>query len=114
MNLSKTCFCILLLFSLSVFAKKCHFSPLNKKLHTEIKRKLKNYYADLNYSKIENYIQEGANVNSIINKYEQETPLHYAVQLGDIKLIQLLLDHGANVHVCNGLFDGGSADCGVK
>lgn len=110
MNLIKTWFYMTLLLSNSAFAIKYHCSPLDKKLHVEIRRKFKNYTTDLNYSKIEEYIQEDANVNSFNHDYYKETPLHYAVQLGDIKLIQLLLDHGADVNARNGTFDGGATN----
>ena len=43
-------------------------------------------------------IQRGANVNDHVTNLDLRTPLHSAAYQGNVKLVELLLDHGADIN----------------
>ncbi len=51
-------------------------------------------------------LEKGANINALATdpSYTHMTPLHYAALTGNLKLTQLLLAWGANIHLENGQF----------
>ncbi|MDR2806579.1 MAG: ankyrin repeat domain-containing protein [Puniceicoccales bacterium] len=48
---------------------------------------------------VEQLIRQGADINAQ-NKYKN-TPLHYAVLVGNIEMVKFLVEHGANINITN-------------
>ncbi|XP_028165518.1 uncharacterized protein LOC114356505 [Ostrinia furnacalis] len=58
---------------------------------------------DEKYQEVLGYLDSGANPNAADPKRKDNRPLHIAVQNSDLKIVELLLDRGADVTLKNGL-----------
>jgi uncharacterized protein len=54
-------------------------------------------------------IKAGANVNAPFIGPHQETPLHWAASCDDVAVLDVLLDHGANIEAPGAVIGGGTA-----
>jgi uncharacterized protein len=53
-------------------------------------------------------LEHGADVNAAFVGRHCETPLHWAASTDDVAVIDVLLDHGANIEAAGGVIDGGA------
>src|ERR1700730_12565523 len=61
-----------------------------------------------NMETVATLVAHGANVNAAFVGRHSETPLHWAASSDDVAVINVLLDHGANIEAAGGLIDGGA------
>jgi ankyrin repeat protein len=54
-------------------------------------------------------IERGADVNAAFQGKHSETPLHWAASTDDVAVIDVLLDHGADIEARGGVIGGGTA-----
>jgi uncharacterized protein len=54
------------------------------------------------------WVAHGADVNAPFAGCHSETPLHWAASSDDVAVIDVLLDHGANIEAPGGVIDGGA------
>lgn len=57
-------------------------------------------YADSDHLIVECLVQAGADVN-VVRRFDGITPLHLAVEQGNVGMARLLLEHGADAHAIN-------------
>lgn len=53
-------------------------------------------------------IAHGAEVNAAFIGRHSETPLHWAASCNDVRVVDALLDHGAEIDACGGVIGGGT------
>lgn len=70
---------------------------MNEREQVELNKLLINSSQGVNIQQITELIEAGADVNAVTSS-EEETPLHVAVRCDNGKLVELLLDRGANVN----------------
>lgn len=79
-----------------------HGAQVNKKDHQEqtaLHKALRYDSLESNRKTILTLIQAGANLD--VQDFEGNTPLHLAVWLESVERVKILLEHGANRHLCN-------------
>ena len=54
---------------------------------------------DKNYKKINSFLLKHNEIDFFIK--DKNTPLFYAIDIGDIKIVKLLIEYGANIHNVN-------------
>jgi ankyrin repeat protein len=61
-----------------------------------------------NLETVATLVAHGADVNAAFAGRHSETPLHWAASSDDVAVIDVLLDHGANIEAPGGVIDGGA------
>ncbi len=61
-----------------------------------------------NMETVATLIAHAADVNAVFVGRHSETPLHWAASSDDVAVIDVLLDHGANIEAAGGVIDGGA------
>jgi ankyrin repeat protein len=61
-----------------------------------------------NMETVATLVAHGADVNAEFAGRHSETPLHWAASSDDVAVIDVLLDHGANIEAPGGVIDGGA------
>ena len=70
-----------------------------KKMHNYLLRQLVEAVAQNNFAKVEELLKNGATING--KDFFKQTPLEYAVRNGHLKMMEYLIQAGANVDVQN-------------
>jgi len=99
---------VLLIFTINIFSEDlgCLIYDFNqthnKNILTPYDNEKINFILDIkdkNYRNIENFIFKYENIDfSVINN---NTPLFYAIDLGNLKIVKLLIENGANIYHIN-------------
>jgi len=69
---------------------------MNEREQVELNKLLINSSQGVNIQQITELIEAGADVNAVTSA-EEETPLHFALKYDNEKLVELLLEKGANI-----------------
>lgn len=78
------------------------FNQTNRSILTPYDNEKIDFILDIknkNYKHIKNFIFKYENIDFPIK--DNNTPLFYAIDLGNLKIVKLLIDHGANIYHVN-------------